>query len=371
MATAAASDRWPRFQRNGATTRSPVSRRSGPPGPASRSAARPSGVSTTMASPCPTSRTVIRRWPSGGRMSGHTSMTMAMRPSTDSGDGRRPGVAFAPPRRLHADRPETERRRVGDHRGPVGRGQMDDGARHGGRDPDHAAQRQEHRPHGVEQEVSRRFHARRRGRRPPAPRTVAMPARGTTARLAITPMVETWLKWARAMGSTASWAATLTPSAARSGLRGSGARTIPAVAAKESWKPGSWRSPGRVARMARPARARLLSTEASRSSSRAPRISTPMMAARSTDGSGPTTQANAMTAAMAAAAAVRDPAPRHREQREDRRGEERDVEAGYGEHVIHPGAAEAVVQVARAAPCGRRAGARRGGPPRSGAGPRA
>ena len=66
------------------------------------------------------------------------------------------------------------------------------------------------------------------------PRTVARPASGTTTRLASTPMVESWLKWARPIGSTASWAATLIASAAARPRCGSGASTMPAVAANES-----------------------------------------------------------------------------------------------------------------------------------------
>jgi len=46
------------------------------------------------------------------------------------------------------------------------------------------------------------------------PSVVAGPARGTTRRLAATPMSESWLKWASMMGVTGSWAARLTATAA-------------------------------------------------------------------------------------------------------------------------------------------------------------
>src|SRR5439155_1016808 len=51
VVSVACSASTPRFQRNGATARSPASRRHGPPAPASTTIARPSGVSTTIASP--------------------------------------------------------------------------------------------------------------------------------------------------------------------------------------------------------------------------------------------------------------------------------------------------------------------------------
>jgi hypothetical protein len=46
-----------------------------------------------------------------------------------------------------------------------------------------------------------------------SPTTVASPARGTTARFTTMPIVETWLKCASVIGSTASCAARLTPMA--------------------------------------------------------------------------------------------------------------------------------------------------------------
>ena len=48
------------------------------------------------------------------------------------------------------------------------------------------------------------------------------------------PIVESWLKCQRAIGSTASWAAMLTPSEPQTRPRGSGASTIPAVAANDN-----------------------------------------------------------------------------------------------------------------------------------------
>src|SRR6266571_3606459 len=123
-----------------------------------------------------------------------------------------------------------------------------------------------------------------------SPATVATPARGTTPRFATTPIVDSWLKWVRVIGSTAI-----------------GAATIPAVAANESWNPGSCRSPGRTARITNAARARLLVTDASRSRRSAARTSTAMTTARSTDGSGPTTAAKPMTTTIATTADVRRP----------------------------------------------------------------
>src|SRR5439155_14031622 len=67
-----------------------------------------------------------------------------------------------------------------------------------------------------------------------SPATVATPARGTTPRFTTTPIVESWLKWVRVIGRTASWAAALTAIAPAIMPRGIGAATIPAVAAKES-----------------------------------------------------------------------------------------------------------------------------------------
>src|SRR3989442_1092430 len=52
-----------------------------------------------------------------------------------------------------------------------------------------------------------------------SPATVATPARGTTPRFATTPIVESWLKWVRVIGSTASCAAALTPIARRGAER--------------------------------------------------------------------------------------------------------------------------------------------------------
>src|SRR2546425_10078798 len=43
-----------------------------------------------------------------------------------------------------------------------------------------------------------------------SPAIVATPARGTTPRFTTTPIVESWLKWVRVIGRTASWAAALT-----------------------------------------------------------------------------------------------------------------------------------------------------------------
>ena len=140
---------------------------------------------------------------------------------------------------------------------------------------------------------------------PASPTTVATAASGTTARFATMPITETWLKWTSAIGSTASCAATLTPSAPVTTPRGSGASTILAVAANESWNPGSWRSPGSTASSASAASARLLSTDASRSISSAPSTITAMTTARSTEGWGPTMAANATTAPMAPVAAIR------------------------------------------------------------------
>ena len=160
-------------------------------------------------------------------------------------------------------------------------------------------------------------------------------------------MVESWLKWARPIGSTASWAAALTARAPARPRRGSGASTMPAVAANESWKPGSCRSAGRAARMTSAARARLFSTAASRSSSKARSTSTAISVARSTEGWDPTT----------------DGESDHHDQRSQRRqpprrpgqcqqsphggGHQRHVEARDRQHVVDARAAESRVDVGR------------------------
>src|SRR2546428_11506343 len=80
-----------------------------------------------------------------------------------------------------------------------------------------------------------------------SPATVATPARGTTPRFTTTPIVESWLKWVRVIGRTASWAAALTAIAPAITPRGIGAATMPAGAAEGGWKPGAGRAPRPVA----------------------------------------------------------------------------------------------------------------------------
>ena len=89
-----------------------------------------------------------------------------------------------------------------------------------------------------------------------------------------------------------------------------------------------------------------------------------MMAARRTDGSGPTTDAKATTAAMAAVAAVRRPARAIVKQREDRCGQKGDVEAGHGQDVIDARRGGTARRGRAGAPCDPRVAARRAARPR-------
>ena len=80
---------------------------------------------------------------------------------------------------------------------------------------------------------------------------------------------------------------------------------MPAVAAKDSWKPGSQRSPGRQSSRASTAMASAFRSWDSRSSSRAASRSSPITVARSTEGWPPTTSAKPTSATAAAPAAPR------------------------------------------------------------------
>ena len=80
---------------------------------------------------------------------------------------------------------------------------------------------------------------------------------------------------------------------------------IPAVAAKDSKKPGSCRSPGRHRSSASPASASAFITCDSRSSNTLNSSSSPMTVARSTDGCVPTTRANPMSTRLATTAVAR------------------------------------------------------------------
>src|SRR5258705_219666 len=84
---------------------------------------------------------------------------------------------------------------------------------------------------------------------------------------------------------------------------------MPAVAAKESWKPGSHRSPGRQSSRARTARASAFGSWDSRSSSSAASRSSPITVARSTDGWPPTTSAKPTSTTAATPAAPRRGTP--------------------------------------------------------------
>ena len=144
------------------------------------------------------------------------------------------------------------------------------------------------------------------------PPVVRRPASGTTRRFAATPSGESWPKWSSITGVTPSWAPADTASALRTGpghQGGSRARIHgwrwrrPAVAANESWSPGSARLPGSRASSARSAAARLFHTRLSRPRRPAARNRPPMMVARSTEGWPPTTAANATSVASARPAA--------------------------------------------------------------------
>src|SRR6185436_14352078 len=154
---------------------------------------------------------------------------------------------------------------------------------------------------------------------PKSPTVVAAPARGTTARFAARPISESWLKCTAMTGRTAACAPALTAmaAAARGGqpnrssaaVPGAARYTMPAVAAKESWNPGSQRSPGRHARSASAARASALGSWDSRSSRTPPSRMSPMMVARSTEACAPTTRAKPTSAAAATPAVTRRETP--------------------------------------------------------------
>ena len=105
VTTTAVSRSTPRFQRKGATTRSPASRRYGPPAPASTSTVRPSGPSITIASPWPTSSTLTRSRPSAGRSAGQSVSSALLRASAPATSARRRAVRRCVRRRCQAARP--------------------------------------------------------------------------------------------------------------------------------------------------------------------------------------------------------------------------------------------------------------------------
>jgi hypothetical protein len=144
------------------------------------------------------------------------------------------------------------------------------------------------------------------------PPVVRRPASGTTRRFATTPRGESWPKWMSITGVTPSCAPADTARALAigPGHHGTSRARIhglrwrrPAVAANDSWRPGSTRLPGSRASNTRRAAARLFQTRLSRPRRPAARNRLPMTVARSTDGWPPTTAANAMSVASASPAA--------------------------------------------------------------------
>ena len=232
-----------RFHRSGASTWRPTSRRRGPAGPPSTSRRWPSGSSTSVASPWPTSRNVMRSSPSPGRSAGQAASARAVARSVPAAArtrtlspaaGRSPSAAYQ-----HAAAPSPG---AGTARAAPGTAAA---ARTTARSPRSAG-------HAAWKSTSAASAETAAAARAPRPMTVAAPASGTTARLAAIPTSESWLKWLAMTGVTATCAVRLTARAAashggrprsRSARAAPGAsQTIPAVAAKESWKPGSHRS---------------------------------------------------------------------------------------------------------------------------------
>jgi len=219
VASVACSASTPRFQRNGATARSPASRRHGPPAPASTTIARPSGVSTTIR----VALTHVQHRHAQPAVAAPQDRKRRQRhrhQERERGPGGE-GPAGATPRAPVPRRESTgQGGDVRDDRAGAGRGQADHGAGHRGGERRNRAQDEEHRPDGAEDGRRPRRRRRRRRRRPGGRGRWPPPASGTAARLATRPMVESWLKCTSATGSTASCAARLTASEAASVPRG-------------------------------------------------------------------------------------------------------------------------------------------------------